>query len=95
MRHDTTRLTHEPQDRGARHHIIDVECAMDLGIVVRVLNLLATARAKVTSIASEVVGERMRLRVNARGMNARQGETLRWRLEVMPGVCRVSLVSGK
>ncbi|UPT64949.1 MAG: hypothetical protein M0D54_10925 [Hyphomonadaceae bacterium JAD_PAG50586_4] len=95
MRHDNTRLTNEPQDRGARHHIIDVECAPDLGIVVRVLNLLATARAKVTSIASEVVGERMRLRVNARGMSASQGETLRWRLEVMPGVSRVSLVGGK
>lgn len=97
--HNETRTSQgvELDSRSARGrlHIIDVECAPDLGVIVRVLNLLAVTRAQVSSIASHVDGERMHLRINARGMAAHQGETLQWRVEAMEGVSLVRVVSGK
>jgi predicted signal transduction protein with EAL and GGDEF domain len=93
----TTHLAAEGQHRSAlgRVHIIDVECAPDLGVIVRVLNLLAVARADVSSIGSHVEGECMRLRVNARGMSASQGDTFKGRVEAMEGVSSVRVASSK
>lgn len=91
-RHSGTAPNRTPQ---GRLHIIDVECAADLGVVVRVLNLLAVMRAHVSSITSHLNGELTFLRVNARGMTASQGETLQGRVEMMEGVSRVRVVTGR
>lgn len=69
MHRDETQFSQRTQTSRSAHgrlHIIDVECAPDLSVVMRVLNLLAVARAQVSSIASHVDGERMHLRINAR-----------------------------
>jgi hypothetical protein len=77
-----------------RLHIIDVEFAVDVGTIIRVLNLLAIARAQVVSVASHLEADRMHLRVNARGLDVGQGETLQCRIEAMEGVSHVRVVSG-
>jgi|688.fasta_scaffold911820_2 hypothetical protein len=81
-------LSHE------RLYIIDVAFAVDVGTMVRVLNLLAIASAQVVSVASHLDGDRMHLRINARGLDVRQGETLQCRIEAMVGVSHVRVVSG-
>ncbi len=97
MQHDeqtTSASADRPLAQG-RFHIIDVECAHDLGIILRVLNLLLIARAQVASVASHADGARMHLRVNTRGLCAAQGETLKNRVEAMEGVSRVSVIGGR
>jgi hypothetical protein len=46
------------------------------------------------SVASHLEADRMHLRVNARGLDVGQGETLQCRIEAMEGVSHVRVVSG-
>lgn len=99
MRENETSNAHASQ-AGARNahgrlHIIDIGAAADLGVIVRVLNLLAVARADVASIASHREGAQMRVRVNARGLSPAQAGILCCKVEAMEGVREVSIASGK
>ena len=92
---DSQTLEASARSARGRLHIIDIGAAPDLGVIVRVLNLLAVARADVVSIASHVEGAQMRVRVNARGLSYAQAGTLRWKVEAIEGVLQVRIASGK
>lgn len=75
-----------PTPAQQRAHVLDVRCANDLGVLIRVLNPFAVLRARLAGVNCAVDGEGMTLTVTAHGLTAAQSDNLQARVMGIEGV---------
>lgn len=75
-------------------HVLDVRCANDLGVLIRVLNPFAVLRARLAGVCCAVDSGGMRLTVTAHGLTVAQGDNLQARVMGIAGVHTAVIATG-
>lgn len=88
---DPSELSPTPAQQ--RAHVLDVRCANDLGVLIRVLSPFAVLRARLARVNCAVDSEGMTLAVTAHGLTAVQSDNLQTRVRGIQGVHAASLIA--